>query len=54
MEPDFQKLYSYLFDIDNGGYSAEEVDRPVPSAIFIVNFDKVLFSGLDYSQLCLF
>ncbi|XP_017975595.1 PREDICTED: uncharacterized protein LOC18603670 isoform X1 [Theobroma cacao] len=41
VEPIFQKLYSYIFDIDNGGYSAKEMDRPVPTAIFIVNFDKV-------------
>jgi hypothetical protein len=39
VEPEFQKLYSYLFDIE--GYSPEEMDRPVPTAIFIVNFDKV-------------
>ncbi|KAK2990222.1 hypothetical protein RJ640_014674 [Escallonia rubra] len=41
VEPEFEKLYSYLFDIENGGYSSEEMDRPVPSAIFFVNFDKV-------------
>lgn len=41
VEPEFQKLYSYLFDPENGGYSAEEMDRPMPNAIFIVNFDKV-------------
>ncbi|GAV71705.1 hypothetical protein CFOL_v3_15195 [Cephalotus follicularis] len=41
VEPVFQRLYSYLFDMDNGGYSAAEMERPVPSAIFIVNFDKV-------------
>ncbi|XWS14216.1 hypothetical protein CRYUN_Cryun36dG0103900 [Craigia yunnanensis] len=41
VEPIFQKLYSYIFDMDTGGYSAREMDRPVPTAIFIVNFDKV-------------
>ncbi|XVF66098.1 hypothetical protein PTKIN_Ptkin10aG0007000 [Pterospermum kingtungense] len=41
VEPTFQKLHSYIFDIDNGGYSSKENDRPVPTAIFIVNFDKV-------------
>ncbi|PPD96911.1 hypothetical protein GOBAR_DD06069 [Gossypium barbadense] len=41
VEPVFQKLYSYIFDIKSGGYSAKEMDRPVPTAIFIVNFDKV-------------
>ncbi|PSR92497.1 capsid protein [Actinidia chinensis var. chinensis] len=41
VEPVFQRLYSYLFDLESGGYSAEEMDRPVPNAIFIVNFDKV-------------
>ncbi|XP_071690812.1 uncharacterized protein [Rutidosis leptorrhynchoides] len=41
VESEFQKLYSYLFLFENIGYSAEEIDRPVPTAIFIVNFDKV-------------
>lgn len=41
VEPEFSKLYSYLFDIENGGDPTEEMDRTVPSAIFIVNFDKV-------------
>ncbi|XP_043723598.1 uncharacterized protein LOC122670703 [Telopea speciosissima] len=42
VEPVFQKLYSYIFDMDHGGYSeAEMVDKPVPSVIFVVNFDKV-------------
>ncbi|MBA0696703.1 hypothetical protein Goari_003234, partial [Gossypium aridum] len=27
--------------MESGGYSAKEMDRPVPTAIFIVNFDKV-------------
>ncbi|KAH6769575.1 transmembrane protein [Perilla frutescens var. hirtella] len=41
VEPEFEKLYSYLFDIENGGYPVEEMDRPRPTAIFVVNFDKV-------------
>ncbi|XWS38926.1 hypothetical protein CRYUN_Cryun18bG0005600 [Craigia yunnanensis] len=41
VEPIFQKLYSYIFDIDSGRYSSKEMDRPMPTAIFIVNFDKV-------------
>lgn len=41
VEPVFQKLYSYIFDMDSVGSSVTEMDRPVPSAIFIVNFDKV-------------
>ncbi|KAJ0034994.1 hypothetical protein Pint_24324 [Pistacia integerrima] len=41
VEPIFQRLYSYIFDMENGEYSAREMDRPVPNAIFIVNFDKV-------------
>lgn len=49
VEPEFQKLYSYLFDIENGGYSVEGMDRPWPTAIFVVNFDKVLFIDLDSS-----
>ncbi|XP_076960027.1 uncharacterized protein LOC143636270 [Bidens hawaiensis] len=39
VEPEFQKLYSYLFDYENMGHNAD--DRPMPTAIFIVNFDKV-------------
>ncbi|KAF7837703.1 Pleiotropic drug resistance protein 3 isoform D [Senna tora] len=41
VEPIFQKLYSYIFDMDNEGYSVREMDRPVPITIFIVNFDKL-------------
>ncbi|XP_038722579.1 uncharacterized protein LOC120014640 [Tripterygium wilfordii] len=40
VEPVFQKLYSYIFDVDEVGVSTE-TDRPKPSAIFVVNFDKV-------------
>ncbi|KAL0457511.1 UNVERIFIED_CONTAM: hypothetical protein Slati_1090300 [Sesamum latifolium] len=41
VEPEFEKLYSYLFDIEHEGYPVEEMDRPRPTAIFVVNFDKV-------------
>lgn len=42
MEPVFQRLYSYIFDTESAAYSAaDDMDRQVPSAIFIVNFDKV-------------
>ncbi|XP_058077927.1 uncharacterized protein LOC131226190 [Magnolia sinica] len=41
VEPIFEKLYSFLFDMDHSGYSATEMDRPVPSVIFVLNFDKV-------------
>jgi len=41
VEPVFQMLYSYIFDMDSVGSSVTEMDKPVPSAIFIVNFDKV-------------
>ncbi|ONK67584.1 uncharacterized protein A4U43_C05F1550 [Asparagus officinalis] len=41
VEPTFQKLYSFIFDLESGGYAATEMDRPVPAAIFVVNFDKV-------------
>lgn len=41
VEPVFQKLYSYIFDVDNSGHTASEMDRPAPTAIFVVNFDKV-------------
>ncbi|KAI3677362.1 hypothetical protein L1987_86988 [Smallanthus sonchifolius] len=49
VEHEFQKLYSYLFYFENTGYSAEEIDRPVPTAIFIANFDKVRFLVVDIS-----
>lgn len=49
VEPVFQKLYSYIFDTDNARYSAAEMDRPVPIAIFIVNFDKVSCSVFCYA-----
>ncbi|XP_050218417.1 uncharacterized protein LOC126669117 [Mercurialis annua] len=40
VEPVFHKFYSYIFDLD-GTYASKEIDKPVPNAIFIVNFDKV-------------
>lgn len=42
VEAEFQKLYSFLFNLESGGYSVEEMDRQWPTAIFVVNFDKVL------------
>jgi hypothetical protein len=33
------------------GYSANEMDRPVPVAIFVVNFDKV--QGLAFNTIFL-
>ncbi|XP_030975121.1 uncharacterized protein LOC115994921 [Quercus lobata] len=41
VEPIFHTLYSFLFDVDNVRYSAGDMDRPMPTVIFIVNFDKV-------------
>lgn len=49
VEPIFKKLYSYTFDVDGMGSSTEEgmgsstedMDRPAPIAIFVINFDKV-------------
>lgn len=46
VEPEFEKLYSYLFDLENGGFPVEETDRPRPTAIFVVNFDKVNYTIL--------
>lgn len=54
VEPEFQKLYSYLFDYENMGYNAEEADRPMPTAIFIVNFDKVCVNIIYFLLLSLF
>lgn len=41
IEPTFQRLYTYLFGMEEGSYSAAEIKGPVPNAIFILNFDKV-------------
>lgn len=46
VEPEFQKLYTYLFDLESWGQSGEEMDRPWPTVIFIVNFDKVCLANL--------
>jgi hypothetical protein len=43
IEPTFQRLYTYLFGMEEGSYSAAEIKGPVPNAIFILNFDKVSF-----------
>lgn len=48
VEPIFQRLYSFIFDVESGGHSATEMDRPVPAAIFVVNFDKVSFVKCMY------
>lgn len=51
MESEFQRLYSFLFDVvEHGGDSVTEDDRPVPSVIFVVNFDKVQFTDLHHSS----
>ncbi|KAK1286063.1 hypothetical protein QJS10_CPB20g00155 [Acorus calamus] len=36
----FQNLYSYIFDFEGTGYSATEMNRPLPTVIFVLNFDK--------------
>lgn len=41
VEPVFQSLYSFIFEVEHGGYSPREIDRASPSVIFVVNFDKV-------------
>lgn len=59
VEPMFQKLYSFLFDEESGRFT-EEMDRPVPTAVFITNFDKIRmdprnkdtdFESLMYSRI---
>ncbi|KAK1302313.1 hypothetical protein QJS10_CPB12g00503 [Acorus calamus] len=40
VEPMFQNLYSYIFDFEGTGYSATEMNRPLPTMIFVLNFDK--------------
>ncbi|XP_050372530.1 uncharacterized protein LOC126790362 [Argentina anserina] len=47
VEPVFQRLYSYIFDTDSSTVSAMELDRQVPSAIFVVNFDKVRMDPMN-------
>ncbi|CAN6923198.1 unnamed protein product [Brassica oleracea] len=41
VESAFNRLYSYIFDMEVGAGSAGTADKPIPSAIFVVNFDKV-------------
>ncbi|KAI3886818.1 hypothetical protein MKW98_017170 [Papaver atlanticum] len=42
VDPVFERLYSYTFDMNGrGGKSTEDMIRSVPSAIIVVNFDKV-------------
>ncbi|KAJ4912377.1 hypothetical protein Rs2_06998 [Raphanus sativus] len=41
VESAFNRLYSYIFDTEVGAGSAGTADKPIPSAIFVVNFDKV-------------
>lgn len=50
VEPIFQRLYSFIFDVESDGFSATEMDRPAPAAIFVVNFDKVRMQFLVYSS----
>ncbi|KAF7054097.1 hypothetical protein CFC21_061846 [Triticum aestivum] len=54
VEPIFERLYSFIFDMEPGR-SATEMDRPVPVAIFVVNFDKVRMDprnkGVDLDSL---
>ena len=64
MEPIFKKLYSYTFDVDGMGSSTEEgmgsstedMDRPAPIAIFVINFDKVnkQYSFFSFSSMLAF
>ncbi|KAI5081905.1 hypothetical protein GOP47_0001648 [Adiantum capillus-veneris] len=41
VETIFNTLYSYLFGYEAGTTSAADMNKPVPNAIFILNFDKV-------------
>lgn len=41
VEPIFHRLYNYIFDVESLGGSFSDMDRPMPSAIFLLNFDKV-------------
>ncbi|EPS65610.1 hypothetical protein M569_09167, partial [Genlisea aurea] len=45
VEPEFEKLYSYLFDSDHD--AVKEMDTPQPTAIFVVNTDKASNVRLD-------
>ncbi|WZY84940.1 hypothetical protein YC2023_031324 [Brassica napus] len=48
VESAFNRLYSYIFDVDVGAGSAGTADKPIPSAIFVVNFDKVWLAVLFF------
>nr|ATG70875.1 hypothetical protein [Juniperus microsperma] len=54
IEPIFQRLYTYLFGVEEDS-SAAEINGPVPNAIFILNFDKVRMDPgnkeIDYDSL---
>jgi hypothetical protein len=54
VEPIFQRLYSFIFDMESGGYSATEMDRPVPAAIFVLNFDKVSIVKCRYLTILMY
>ncbi|XP_074319977.1 uncharacterized protein LOC141656822 [Silene latifolia] len=41
VESVFEQLYNFIFDVGGERYSESEIDRPVPTAIFVLNFDKV-------------
>ncbi|KAH7277852.1 hypothetical protein KP509_38G011500 [Ceratopteris richardii] len=41
VEPIFNSLYSYLFGYKADTVSAADMNKPLPNAIFILNFDKV-------------
>ncbi|CAK9871609.1 unnamed protein product [Sphagnum jensenii] len=41
VEPTFDELYSYLFGLPPAAHSENDMNGPVPSAIFILNLDKV-------------
>ncbi len=44
VEPTFDELYSYLFGLPPAAHSENDMNGPVPSAIFILNLDKVCLS----------
>jgi len=43
LEPISQMFNFYILYVESGGYSTTEMERPVPNAIFITNFDMVKF-----------
>lgn len=52
VESAFNQLYSFIFDMDVGAGSAATADKPIPSAIFVVNFDKVWFAVKSFTCSC--